>query len=161
MNGVVPLGPPKRRPLGLASSRDLALRLMGEHGLLASGWRFRFDRAKTRAGLCDEGQKCISLSENLAMNHGLSDVKDTILHEIAHALVGCRHGHGALWREKALSLGCTGHRCHSLKLALAPWRVYCPCGAVDMDRFKITRNLFVEVCPSCGGGFTFHRTTSY
>ena len=40
-------------------------------------------------------------------------VIDTLLHEIAHALVGHKHGHDAVWRRKALQIGCNGKRCYS------------------------------------------------
>jgi SWI/SNF-related matrix-associated actin-dependent regulator 1 of chromatin subfamily A len=35
--------------------------------------------------------------------------KDTILHEIAHAIVGPHHGHDEVWRGKAVEIGCTGN----------------------------------------------------
>jgi hypothetical protein len=35
----------------------------------------------------------------------LDDIKNTILHEIAHAIVGENHGHRQVWQEKAIELG--------------------------------------------------------
>ena len=46
---------------------------------------------------------------------------DTILHEMAHALVGQVHGHDAVWQAQVL--GCSGRRCHDVQLAfLEKWR---------------------------------------
>lgn len=39
------------------------------------------------------------------------EVTNTILHEIAHAIVGAKHGHDRVWRAKALEIGCDGQRC--------------------------------------------------
>ena len=63
----------------------LARRLLAEHGL--SGWTVGLDRAKTRAGACHYSRRLITLSAPLTRLHTEDDVRDTILHEIAHALV--------------------------------------------------------------------------
>ena len=86
----------------------LARGLMVEHGL--SGWTFRFDRARRRAGLCRYDRREISLSGPLTELYDEADVREVVLHEIAHALAGARHGHDAVWRATARSLGSTGRR---------------------------------------------------
>ena len=73
-----------------------ANRLLVEHGLAQQGWRFKFDRARLRAGQCRYRSKTITLSKHyVALNVTTrpEEVLDTILHEIAHALAGGRHGH--------------------------------------------------------------------
>ena len=86
----------------------LARGLMADHGL--SGWTFRFDRARRRAGLCRYDRREISLSGPLAELYDEADVREVVLHEIAHALAGARHGHDAVWRATARSLGSSGRR---------------------------------------------------
>jgi hypothetical protein len=44
----------------LREVRDLALDLMQQHGL--DGWRFRFDVARARYGLCHHRKQVISIS---------------------------------------------------------------------------------------------------
>ena len=39
---------------------------------------------------------------------------ESLLHEIAHALVGRKHNHDAEWKAKAREIGCTGERTHWL-----------------------------------------------
>ena len=80
----------------LDDAARMARALMAEHGL--RGWSLVFDRAKRRAGICRYDQRVIGLSAPLTALHGEADVRDTVLHEIAHALVGARHGHDATWR---------------------------------------------------------------
>lgn len=93
-----------------AEARDLALELMATHGLIGAGWSFRFNRAKSYAGLTDLDLKEISLSGSMVDAVSPSSVRETILHEIAHALTGEdeRAEHGPLWRAKALEIGSTG-----------------------------------------------------
>ena len=35
-------------------------------------------------------------------------IKNTILHEISHAIVGKNHGHDDIWKNKAIEIGCDG-----------------------------------------------------
>lgn len=92
----------------LKKAQGKALQLMSEHQL--SKWNFRFDSAKRRWGLCDHQAKTISLSRHFVELNGESVVMDTILHEIAHALVGPEHGHNSVWRNQAKAIGCSGTR---------------------------------------------------
>jgi len=96
----------------LSGVRLLADRLLNKHELLEKGWRFSFDRAKRRAGSCKFSKKEITLAKAYAEQEDFKEIKNTILHEIAHALVGPRHGHNKIWRQKALEIGCDAERCH-------------------------------------------------
>ena len=98
------------------------------HGL--DDWEVAYDNAKRRAGICRFGDRVLGLSAPLTAVHDEADVRDTILHEIAHALVGPRHGHDATWRRVARSIGCTGERCVSPDSPTAPaaWLGTCPRG---------------------------------
>jgi predicted SprT family Zn-dependent metalloprotease len=102
--------------------------LLREHGL--DGWQIVADRAKTRAGVCRFGSRRIGISAPLTAIHDEAEVRDTILHEIAHALVGPQHGHDAVWRAKALEIGSSGERCTSpdSPRVLGDWVGHCPAG---------------------------------
>ncbi len=103
-------------------------RLLREHGL--DDWTIVADRAKTRAGVCRFTKRQIGLSAPLTTLHSEGEVLDTILHEIAHALVGPQHGHDAVWRAKARAIGCSGERCVSSDSPRVPgdWVGRCPAG---------------------------------
>ena len=79
--------------------------LMDEHGLEA--WTFRFSAAASRLGECREREKVIRLSRRHAVKGGPREVRDTILHEIAHALAGAEARHGPAWKAVAKRLGAT------------------------------------------------------
>ena len=99
--------PMTERPHAMAL--EMASRLMNEHGL--AGWRVKLDHARRRAGQCDFTAQTISLSRHYVRYAETDHIRDTILHEIAHALVGPKHGHDAVWRKKAREIGCTANRC--------------------------------------------------
>jgi predicted SprT family Zn-dependent metalloprotease len=79
---------------------------------LPPDWSFQFDRSKVRFGKCNYGRREISLSQFLVALNDEADVKETILHEIAHALAPPRAGHGPAWRAIATSIGCNARRCY-------------------------------------------------
>jgi len=112
----------------LDDTERLAARLMARHGLLALGWRFELDGATRRFGLCDFERKTISLSRRLTLLNDAGEIRNTILHEIAHALLPPKTGHSRAWRELAISIGCDGNRLHSAAMP-AKWVATCPaCG---------------------------------
>lgn len=96
----------------LVTAKKLAIQLMAQHGLFANGWSFAFDNARRRLGCCKYRIRTITLSTRWVEVLGEDEVRDTILHEIAHALVGAGHGHDWVWRKKALEIGCNGNRTH-------------------------------------------------
>ncbi|PFG39656.1 SprT-like family protein [Georgenia soli] len=112
----------------LRAVRALGVELLALHGL--TSWRFAFDNAKRRAGACKFDTRTISVSRHLMALYSEEHVRDTILHEIAHALVGPKHGHDRVWRAKALAIGCSGSRLVDADAprAPAPWRGTCPHG---------------------------------
>lgn len=106
----------------------LGRRLLREHGL--DGWTIVADRAKTRAGVCRFARRQIGLSSPITSLHSEDEVLDTILHEIAHAIVGPEHGHDAIWRAKAKEIGSSGERCVPADAPRVPgdWLGRCPAG---------------------------------
>ena len=128
----------------------LALGLLREHGL--KKWRFKFDHSTRRAGCCNYREKLISISFNLARNASDEDIHDTILHEIAHALVGKKHNHDAVWKAKALEIGCSGERTHRLVFSPPRYQVTCEnqCWTHTAER----RNPRL-VCRTCGGKIVY------
>lgn len=131
-------------------ARTLATQLMHRHGLV--GWQLVFDSARTRAGVCRWDRREIGLSRVLTELHSDESVLDTVLHEIAHALVGPLHGHDAVWKTTALRIGCSAQRCISPdeRRPEAPWTGTCPVGHVVV-RFR--RPARVASCSRCSRTF--------
>lgn len=95
---------------------DLLKEEMGAHGLIDLGWSAKLDDAKKRFGVCRMGPKEISISRPLVSLNPLEEVRDTILHEIAHALSWEIHkepcGHDERWREICVRIGARPDRCY-------------------------------------------------
>jgi predicted SprT family Zn-dependent metalloprotease len=136
--------------MDLRSALTLAHSLLQEHGL--HDWTVTLDRAKTRAGACRYGLRQVSLSAPLTMLHSEAEVRDTILHEIAHALVGPSHRHDALWRATALRIGSTGERCvpSEAPRVRGDWVGLCPAGH---ERHRHRRPRRPQSCAHCSPVF--------
>ena len=134
----------------LPAVRREAEALLAEH--LDPSWTFAFDNAKRRAGACDYTRQRITLSRYLAARYDDETNRQTILHEIAHALAGAKAGHGAAWKRIARSLGYTGGVTHHGETAteLAPWVGVCPAGHVAYRHRKATR---ATSCAKCSRRF--------
>ncbi len=89
---------------------------LDENGL--TDWNIRISKAVKKLGTCDYTTKTISLSSNSIKIGTEAVILNTILHEIAHALCP-GDGHGAVWKKKAIELGCDARRCaEGIKLDL-------------------------------------------
>jgi hypothetical protein len=127
---------------------------MDAHGL--TDWSFRFDSAVQRAGITRFDRKVISLSgpimRRYAAEGATDEIRETVLHEIAHALAGHRHGHDATWRAIARRIGSSGRR------TVAPdaptvepaWVGTCPVGH-EVRRHR--RPAGVRSCSRCATRF--------
>jgi len=131
----------------LQEAKKLAQNLMREHGLTYDGWTFKFDNARRRAGVCKYYNKTIGLSKYLLPYMKDDKVKDTLLHEIAHAMVGAGHGHNRVWQTQAIAIGCNGARCYNPETEFHA-------GAVEELAVQSKYSLS---CPECGRVTAVHR----
>lgn len=145
--------------MDLQEAARLARELMDGHGL--AGWGFAFDRARVRAGACHHRDRRITLSPAITRAHDEAQVRETVLHEIAHALVGPRHAHDAVWRARARSIGASGERCYAAgdePVVPGRWQGRCAAGHVVHRHRRPTR---VLVCTRCRGGSTLARVLTW
>lgn len=134
----------------IAAAHKLARTLMREHGLIDKDWNFYFDRSVRRFGCCNHSRKTISLSQKLTELNDEPEVRDTILHEIAHALVGSKHGHDRFWRMKCIQVGATPKRCYDNTKVIQPPKKYiatCPDCSYQYKRHRVTKR--ANFCGAC------------
>lgn len=86
----------------LSKAIEMVILLLEKHKL--SHWNIHLDKSKTISGWCNRQQRTIGFSRVWIEHCNQKEVKDTILHEIAHALTK-ETGHGATWKAKAKELG--------------------------------------------------------
>lgn len=134
--------------MGYAS--DTARNLMEAHGLWADGWRFEFDNGRRRFGCCRYGPRVISLSRYLVRLNSEDEVRNTILHEIAHALVGPGVGHGPEWKRMARRIGADPQRTHDSTTVPGRYLIECNrCGRSLGTRHRKSRGVYTHT--GCGG----------
>ena len=121
--------------MDLQQAEQLAKELISEH---CPEYIFQFDNAKVRFGYCSWKKKIISLSKHLVLMNNEEQVKDTILHEIAHALTP-KQSHNRVWRAKAIEIGCDGSRCY------------------DSNKVESPKGKYVYQCPTCEKKYYQHR----
>jgi predicted SprT family Zn-dependent metalloprotease len=134
----------------LSRAEELAKALMRQHRLPRS-WSFTFDRSKVRFGKCDYRRRQISLSRHLVELNAEDEVRDTILHEIAHALAPRGAGHGPAWRALALSIGCNAQRCYGREVARPAPKYTGTCPACKRVIYRHRRT--VLACGKCSDMF--------
>lgn len=145
--------------MDLEAARTLALGLMAEHVELAD-WRFAFSRhARRTLGVCKHRQKVIVLSTSFVTLNTDDVVRDIILHELAHALVGPGHGHDAIWKAKAVELGANPDRvCTTAVMPPGDWQATCgSCRRTFHQYRRPTRRYWCRRCGAEAGTLTFTR----
>jgi len=117
----------------LYAATQLVHRLLQEHNL--QDCVFNLSRGKQTLGYasCNRITKVKTLSlSRYAIELGTEEeVTDTILHEIAHLLDSCEHGHNYIWRSICRRIGAKPERtAHTTKVPNARYTLTCSCGKV-------------------------------
>lgn len=125
---------------------DIANNLLVEHDL--EDWSFQFNSAKRRLGYCYYTGKIISISKHM-LDLPDEKIKNTLLHEVAHALAGIDAGHSYCWKRVARSLGCDAKTASSTGMSVhRKWKWNC----VDCEREgKSHRKFRKHICGRCRG----------
>jgi len=135
-------------------ARTLAVALMAQHGL--SGWSFGFNKNVRRTGVCIYPTRTqpgrIELSIHLIAMNSDEDIRDTILHEIAHALTGAEHNHDEVWKAKCREIGARPERCYGEEIEMPKGRWVAECGSCQKKyyRHRRPRHLVGWHCKFCG-----------
>jgi predicted SprT family Zn-dependent metalloprotease len=127
---------------------ELAIALMRRHGL--AQWEFAFNRRKRALGLCRYTLRRIELSSHFALAHDEPEVRDVILHEIAHALAGHGAAHGPRWKSICKSIGARPERCSDAQMPAGRWKAICPACRGEFNRYRRPLRNRTYSCPRCG-----------
>jgi predicted SprT family Zn-dependent metalloprotease len=120
----------------------MAREIMNDHGL--DNWNFGFDNARRRFGRCNHTHRLIGLSAPLVSINSKDEVRDVILHEVAHALAGHSAGHGPRWQEMCRRIGAKPERCYNpdeVNTLTAKWTGTCPVCANEFSRDRLSASL--------------------
>lgn len=90
----------------LNAVEQLAKELMDTHNV--SHFKFRFGYGWAKWGTCS--LTTITLQLEFVLKYNMYEIKNTLLHEIAHAIVGVKCGHRLEWQLKAKEFGVKFHK---------------------------------------------------
>jgi len=139
------------------AAHDFTRQKLAEYKL--TGWHVRMslDDKVSFLGLCIHKDKVIMLNAHHVDIHPDWEVKDTILHEVAHAIVGPLHGHDKVWEAKAIELGAKPEACSHLTLPAHVIDAIRSGQTVEMiEEEVVVKKVKFEVtqlkdrCPECG-----------
>ena len=99
-------------------------------------WEFGYDRARRRFGCTHYADKKITLSRVLCEMNEWEQIKPVVIHEIAHAIAGQRHGHDSTWKKVCIELGGDGRRLY------------------NSDNINTPGYNYIAKCPVCGEVYT-------
>jgi predicted SprT family Zn-dependent metalloprotease len=123
----------KIAPNNLDHLKDIAKKLMIQHKLF--DWTFVWNtRCKSRGGCTKYDEKIIEVTKEYALKITQEMFVNTVLHEIAHALVGHENGHNHVWKNKAISIGCNGKVCHNVNFVEFKYEIQCLCNTYKYHR---------------------------
>lgn len=153
--------------MDLHEAEKLARALMDRHGLFDDGWRFRWGSAKRQIGSVRVRQqrnrrtgrtvttKTLSLSRPLVRSNSEAEVRDTILHEIAHAIAGPENGHNEIWKRVCRRIGAKPQRLAGEDVNGIKPRYLVTCGQCGRELGRRHRRIGPErlrrsYCRACG-----------
>ena len=153
--------------MNLHEAQQLALTLMDEHGVLDDGWVFRWSNGKRQLGCAQirrrtdrrtgktQEIKTIKLSRYLVALNDEDEVRDTILHEIAHAIAGLKNGHNAVWKTVCRRIGARPERLAGEEVNVVKHRFEIVCGCCGhvvgkRHRRMAASRLKHSYCRDCG-----------
>ena len=105
-------------------------------------WEIQFSNQKRHLGYCRPRKKIISISRAFMETNSFPVMRDTLLHEIAHALHFLETGktnHDRVWKSFALKVGCEPKRC------------------ATGEGLNMPEGNYVGVCPVCSKATHFYR----
>lgn len=140
----------------------LAAKLMQEHGLTDLGWRFDFSTSARRVAVCKRRKKLIEFSLH-RLGSDKEIIKDTILHEIAHALCevevtydayGKRRvdHHGPTWKAMCIKIGAKPERLISESVTSKNYNFEVCCSQCDKTlgyRYRVKQTLLDNNISNC------------
>lgn len=151
-----PVDPNSVKPmvLTLAEIEARARKLFNQHNI--ADWNFAFSLTTRQAGCCWYNRKLITISVTYCQTATLSQIVNTLLHEIAHALAGYINGHNHIWKRIAKQIGCTAERCHAVQHAPSKWTGKCRCGSI-WHRQRLTKAARYGHCSKCQSTIEWQR----
>lgn len=92
--------------MNLRELQTIAAREFERYGL--TGWSFSYDRSTWRFGACYLNNR-ITMNPIMVAKSSTEACVQTLLHEIAHAIVGVKNKHNEIWAAQMVRMGLNPH----------------------------------------------------
>jgi len=117
------------------------------HNLKNKGWSFKLlTTSKRQHGYCDYTNKVIAISKYYIGTEFFNELRDTVLHEIAHALTPGEH-HSKKWKNICLRLRIKPERVTYTILIERKWLILCEqCGIIGESHRKLKTKNYCNKC---------------
>ena len=114
-------------------------------------WGFAYNYRVRSMGLCRYRRVRIELSVYFVQRNPPEEVRETLLHEICHALVGPGHGHDAVWKRMCLKVGAKPERlCHEAEMPAGRWQARCGGCGTTHHKHRRPKRMKGWFCRQCG-----------
>ncbi len=145
--------------MGTSEVYSEAAILLRRYGLAQKGWSFELSNQKRRVGECNHVRMTIRFSIHYLEKTSPREITDTLLHEIAHALVGPNHGHDNVWKRKAIELGATPRACTNEAVTTAKPNFVIECDSCGNRwyRYRLRRSLHSARSSCCHADLKFYK----
>lgn len=143
---------------------NMAYQLLKQHGFHDA--KVTWNGRKRALAYARYVPQSISLSRHLFPSLQLDEMKQVILHEIAHLKTGPGHGHDRAWKLECIKIGAdysrtyNGNSIKTTEKQIARFIGVCPtCGH---EHFKHRRSKYTDyLCGKCRSQFTFQNNPHY
>lgn len=116
-------------------------------------WKLKLNRAKTSIGVTNYATKYVGISAHFLRGPscGERDMRDAILHELAHVIAGSKAKHGEEWKRIAEKIGCSANVRGNMDMPHANYLVECEFKCQSVTYFKVP-NVSNKLCGKCRKG---------
>jgi predicted SprT family Zn-dependent metalloprotease len=118
-------------------------------------WEFDWDYAVQRFGCCYHERKKITISLSLLQINNIEVLKNTVNHEIAHALAGREACHGPAWKAKCLVTGAKPERCCQAGIITGKYKGLCSICPFTCYKQKMPKHAGTWRHSGCKGKISF------
>jgi hypothetical protein len=115
-----------------------------------TNWKFVMNHSKTSLGMCNYTQKKICISSYFLKGNNCNEqsMRNTILHECAHALAGHHNSHNDKWKKIAKHIGCNGEKYGIMERPRGNYLLFCPKGCFKQEYYRKPK-IEGKVCLKC------------
>lgn len=113
-------------------------------------WKIKITDTKRRLGSCNYTKKELNFSKNLILNNSREEIRDTVLHECAHAIAGHGAWHWYKWKICALKIWLQNPQTCNTTANQAEWKYKMQCaGCGEIYHFYKKVSKLNKACYNC------------